>query len=281
MFRYDNTSLGFVPAAPMTDSTISSLAGIYPNSTTEWFYLYKDYQDQDALNFRKYALFFDISRQNCSATWSITQTNITLLSGRCFGNKDMSQDLLWDTNIQPFPMDVVPVLVPSVAEIDRRAEGEQMHSPWLGPAYATAIATFWWARSVHIPDWLHETYPDLFYEPRNEKIVSHRLTLHPSWLLYLVLAVQPLICFFAFVMVTILYTVPIGPGFNIISLLARIDTDSVKHLNGAGFSGKISRPLGLAVRVEENAYESRVRFVIEEDQSTSSSIKLRRGQLYG
>lgn len=141
---------------------------------------------------------------------------ITLVDGSCTGAKT-NQSYLTDT---PFPMDALPVLVHSLGQwIDNKND-----SSWFYPVYVTSVANTYWARpafmlpSANSDD--DQPNSEVHYPPKDERVVSTRVTMNVNWLLYFVLALQPALTFIMFVWALLYYEAPIGRGFGLVAILA-------------------------------------------------------------
>lgn len=148
----------------------------------------------------------------------------------------------------PFPLDALPVLVHALTpySVDRN------QSAWRLPAFVTAIATSYWARLAYmIPGQTQEGKYDseLNYPPTHEHITSTTTTLDATWLLYFLLAVQPVLTLFMFLSTRLFYSLPIGKGFGLVAVLSGIDKKCLDSLSGAGLSGNLQKPVSLNISV--------------------------------
>ena len=73
--------------------------------------------------------------------------------------------------------------------------------------------------------------------------------MHPSWALYVVLGVQPVLISVLFIASFVLgYFLAVdGDNFGIIALLAGVRTETLKLFEGASFSGTLKKPVGVRI----------------------------------
>ena len=255
--------------------------------------------DEGFLSFMESAQMFSIRRQGCQARWAITQSDVKLLEGHCLNESAPGQTpssrVLHDGQTSPFAFDVLPVLVHSIADYSMARPS----SPWKQVSYVVAAANTWWARSVFLNNngtfgtfserWVFRKYPETAYPPRNESIISTRPTLDAHWRLYLVLAVFPFITVLLFLPLLLLYSLPIGTGFGLVSILASIDRHSLDVIQGAGLSGELKCPIRLGISSEEvppNKREAnakpnyRIRYVLSKESRRRIKTGIERGQTY-
>jgi hypothetical protein len=90
---------------------------------------------------------------------------------------------------------------------------------------------------------------EINYPATDEVIIATTATLDASWLLYLLLAIQPVLTALMFILAAIFYAAPIGKGFGITAVLSGVNKDSLDLLSGAAFSGELERPVRLDISV--------------------------------
>ena len=80
-------------------------------------------------------------------------------------------------------------------------------------------------------------------------MLSSRQTMDPSWALYVVLGVQPVLLtlIFAASFALSYFSAVDGGNFGIIGILAGVRTETLKLFNGASFSGTLARPIGMKI----------------------------------
>ena len=116
------------------------------------------------------------------------------------------------------------------------------------PTYAVTTANSYWARGVYIID--KNDFFGYNYTSADEKIVSARQTLDAVPLLFLCLALQPVLTVAAW-LIKLAWSLPIGDGFGMIAVLAGVNRSNLDILGGAGFSGQLMRPLRLEISLDE------------------------------
>lgn len=262
--------------------------------------LTRNTSDKGFLDFMESAQMFSIRRQGCHGTWAISQSEVKLSDGHCpdksAAGHTPSSRVLHHGLTSPFALDVLPVLVNSIGVYSTIRPS----SPWKQVSYLVAAANTWWARSAYLnygeptfakPDerWVFQTFPETIYHPRNQNISSTRPTLDAHWGLYLVLAVLPFITFLLYLPLLLLYSLPVGTGFGLVSILASIDRHSLDLIQGAGLSGELKGPIRLGLSSEEvpnNKGEAnaeakhRIRYVLSEESERRIETVIERGQTY-
>jgi hypothetical protein len=243
---FNGNALGFLPGIPNDYDGAYCLTGTY-NSTLFWIGFLSNLSSPDVVAFRSAALMFNIRREICAGKWQINRTAIVLLEGSCTG-KETNQGPLSQYVHVPFPLDALPVLGHALTSYSV----ERNQSAWRLPAFVTAIATSYWARlAFMVPGQMQEGQFDseLNYPPTHEYIISTTTTLDATWLLYFLLAFQPVLTLLMFLSTKLLYSSPIGKGFGLVAVLSGIDSDCLDLLSGAGFSGELKRPVKLNISV--------------------------------
>ena len=88
-----------------------------------------------------------------------------------------------------------------------------------------------------------EGWPELRYDgPGVEETVA--TTIKPGWAIAIVLALNPVILFASLLARVLLWPhSPVGDGFGMFSLLASVEQGSLALLRGAGFSGRLRKPV--------------------------------------
>jgi hypothetical protein len=202
--------------------------------------------DTNLYNFRKYAKLFSLSRQRCHATWQISASSMKLMNGVCdsVSHMNISQDVVNSQASGPMSITASPnlphIFWPYVAE--------RPNSTWLMPTYAVTTATSYWARGVYIIG--ENNIPGYNYTSVDEKILSARQTLDAVPLLYLCLAIQPVLTIAAW-LIKLAWSLPISGEFGMIAVLAGVNRSNLDILGGAGFSGQLKRPLRLEISLDE------------------------------
>ena len=81
----------------------------------------------------------------------------------------------------------------------------------------------------------------------SDTLLSNKQTMHPSWALYVVLGVQPVLISAIFIASFVLsyFSAVDGNNFGIIAVLAGVRTETLKLFEGASFSGTLKKPVGI------------------------------------
>ena len=203
--------------------------------------------------FRYTALEYNTRRDHCQGTWLVTQSRVELTSGHCnhFSLPDSDQQIVTGSTI-----DLTEYYIPTLAEFLGTFTKERSNSSWLLPTFTTIVAGMYWSRittlqGYHSVD--HPGTPDdptLYYHV-NDSIVSTRLTMDPSWVLHLVLGIQPLLTILFFITALTFSRTPLDGGFGITAILAGVRKESLKMLQGASLSGRLSEPVRMQIAVSE------------------------------
>lgn len=224
-----------------------------PYLCDDWYAHYSNVNDSDVDAFRasNMTLLFNIYRQPCSATWNVTSSAVSLLSGNCTDVRNPNRFQNVEGNMMPVIGDALDVVGPTLWDFIP----DRPNSPWRVPSYAALAATSYWARwyaygrttAVNNPDL--GLSQDFVYNVTDEKINSTKLTLHARPWLYVVLAIQPVLTTVFLVLTMCFFSTPVDSGFGLTSILASINKDSLDSLRGAGLSGQLTRRLHLNIAV--------------------------------
>lgn len=203
--------------------------------------------------FQYTALEFNTRRDICQGTWVVTQDRVELTSGHCshFSLPDSDQQFV--TN---YPLAFAEFYMPTLADFLGPFAKQRNTSSWLLPTFTTTVAGMYWSRITSLYSYEREalygipTDPTLYY-PVTDSIVSTRVTMDPSWVLYLVLAIQPLLTILFFITALTFSHTPLDGGFGITAVLAGVRGESLKMLQGASMSGRLSEPVRMQIAVSE------------------------------
>lgn len=255
LWERPGVSVGFMPSRNNTRCFI----GVYQHSIVqEGFITFSDLRnpayESEYAAFRPYAQKFIISRRRCSGRWKLNSTSIILLGGDCDLDTPTNSSVLHAPFMIPYPYDVLPELHYVFTGFAPSGNGPKVDGVWLNATYAVTVATVWWARALYMAQNLEGTvnladYGGLYSAVR-ETIISVRPTLEARPLLYMVLAIHPAITLVAFLTAAALYHVPLGRGFGVVSILSGLDHSSSQIIRGAGFSGQLTRQVGLQITAE-------------------------------
>ena len=250
--------------------------------------------------FQQKALGFDIDRYQCNVTWEITSNSMELVEGTCDPQPlDINSQFL--KNCQTFFTQ--SYYLPLAGDCVGPFNSTRVDSPWKVPTYATIMAAMFWSKIAsqrgylavqaggylydywnfnttvfdtwqyqnmqaeallrNSQDWkFNETYP------LNHTILKQVPTLESKASLYFILAVQPLLTVVAFIGTLVMYSTPISRGFGMVSVMAGVNRESVDLISGAAFSGKLTKPTGMRIKIHEDPLSKdegqRVEYVIGE-----------------
>ena len=97
--------------------------------------------------------------------------------------------------------------------------------------------------------------------------------MHPSWALYTVLAIQPILITLIFIATFVLsyFSAVNGTNFGIISILAGVRTETLKLFEGASFSGTLQKPVSVQISeiTMKNEKEPQIEYYFYDDGSVS------------
>lgn len=222
-------------------------------------------------NFSDYAQGYDINRQLCNGTWSITRGGIELVEGSCTGVTLPSDKQLVVTKNNLF---LGVWYMSSLAEFLGPFATTRNQSSWKGPYMATGIAAMLWSRITAIdsaandgdPDVASRTFAGVTYEdagliyPVNDTVAYIRPTLRKSSLLYAVLMLQPLLIFVILGLTLTFHSLPLDKGFGLISILSGVERGSLDALAGAALSGELKRAVRLFMLPVQDGENGRVEY---------------------
>ena len=215
-----------------------------------------DTDTADFANFTLAALQFFTERRQCNGTWRIGFDEIMLQDGVCSDAGIPPQDQAVFANAT---LALSDWYFPLLAETLNTFVKGPHNSPWPVPTYVVNIASMYWSRvtalvnrSFATANGINDTGLDtqLSYH-RPDTIVSTRATMRPSFLVYLIQLVQPLICTVAILYAPFIGTAPISKGFNLTAVLAGLDSGTASKVYGASFSGVLSKPIRMRITYRE------------------------------
>lgn len=276
-------NIGYLPGVSTQDDGHSCILCHFRGDIS-WVGSITNLSSPDGVSFQSAARMFNTRRERCSGVWSINSTAVSLVNGSCDGTRT-NETILSNSNYTPFPIDTLSVLVHSLSGY---AE-ERNESSWLVPAFTTAVASAYWARFVQMLSTIMEdsTVPlsEYNYPATDELIIAATATLDASWLLYLLLAMQPILTALMFILAATFYTSPIGKGFGLAAVLSGISKESLDLLSGAALSGELERPVRLDISVANDVQSTgkssqmgHIQYRI--DGVSSKGKALRKGKVY-
>ena len=222
-------------------------------------------------NFSDYAQLYDINRQLCNGTWSITRGGTELVEGSCIGVALPSDKQLVVTNNRLL---LGVWYKSSLAEFLGPFATTRNQSIWQGPYMATAMAAMLWSRITaldgagndgdpHVASGVFAgvTYEDagLIY-PVNDTVAYIRPTLRKSSLLYAVLMLQPLLILVISGLKLTFHSMPLDNGFGLISILSGVERGSPDNSAGATLSGKLHKVVRLIMRPVQDREKGTVEY---------------------
>ncbi|KAM0802951.1 hypothetical protein BDR22DRAFT_74889 [Usnea florida] len=221
-------------------------------------------------NFSDYAQGYDINRQLCNGTWSITRGGIELVEGSCTGVALPSDKQLVVTNNTLF---LGAYYMSVLAEFLGPFATTRNQSTWKGPYMATGMAAMLWSRITDMDGAAHDgenvssgTFAGVTDEDAgliyrvNDTVAYIRPTLRKSSLLYAVLMLQPLLMFVILGLMLTFHSVPLDKGFGLISILSGVERGSLDILAGAALSGELKRAVRLVMRPVQDTKKDTVEY---------------------
>ena len=226
-------------------------------------------------NFSDYAQLYDMNRQLCNGTWSITRGGIELVDGLCTGVPLPSDKQLIITNNALY---LGVWYMSSLAEFLGPFSSTRNQSVWEGPSMATAMAAMLWSRITALDSAANEGDPHVAYHvasgmfsgvtyedagliyPVNDTVAYIRPTLRKSSLLYAVLILQPLLIFVILGLKLTMRSMPLDKGFGLISILSGVERRSLDTLAGAALSGELQKAVRLVMRPVQDREKGRVEY---------------------
>ena len=180
--------------------------------------------------FQYTALGFNTRRDLCQGTWIVTRNRVELTSGHCnhFSLPDSDQQIVTNS-----PLDLTEYYMPTLADFLGTFANKRSTSSWLLPTFTTTVAGMYWSRIISLQGYHSLDHPGTpsdptLYYPVTDSIVSTRITMDPSWFLYLVLAIQPLLTILFFITALTFSHTPLDGGFGITAILAGVRAESLK-----------------------------------------------------
>ncbi|KAF5516318.1 hypothetical protein CGCS363_v000908 [Colletotrichum siamense] len=233
---------------------------------------------------------YNIYRQQCLGTWSVSRGGFRLLEGSCDNNTlpwAKQQVIQWQHAALPtwymsVLIEMLRTFCPSPPTNDYRSN----ESDWMMPYMSVSVATMLWSASVSkqatsfdpetfnksSEGWLSSngTIPleeaGIVYpvdEDDRTIIIYNRPTLRKSPWLYLVLVIQPFLLLIFLIMIAVFYTVPLDKGFGLISILSGIERLDLDSLRGASLSGELKRPVKLSMSPTQADGKDSIKYQID------------------
>ncbi|KAL8964357.1 MAG: hypothetical protein Q9183_004508 [Haloplaca sp. 2 TL-2023] len=234
-------------------------------------------QKPDCSEFFPDAQLYDLNRQQCEGTWSITRGGFELVHASCTGTilPLEKQEVIVHNSLFPGVF-----YMSSLVEFLGVFATSRNGSHWTSPYMATGLAAMLWSRisvlntpisqnefkEYEVPDELGRLSTEdagISYAVEDTAIYI-RPTIQKSGALYFIIALQPLLIILILgLTASVFYSAPLGRGFGLISILSGIDRDSLDVLGGAALSGKLTKDVKLSIRSAENeAHEHTVEYAV-------------------
>jgi hypothetical protein len=218
-----------------------------------------------------------------------------LINGECDVNSTANSSILYGENMGVVDFDALPFAQHYFHYMVPNTGSTQMD--WLDAAYVMSVATMYWARALFMLDGgqsFTTSHYAGYYVPLDATFVSIRPTLNAKGfygLLYLVLALQPLITLAALAVTVWLHRVRLGKGFGITSVLSGYEPGKSESIVGAGLSGKLRTPVTLHVypTVPEQSGISpevgsdeiaHIKYQLSAETKARERARLQKGQVY-
>jgi hypothetical protein len=238
----------------------------------------------DDLNstFESEAVGFNLFRGQCRGKWQISASTTVLQgAGNCSEFSAVSglsslQNIITENDLEPGNFAL------------------QLLADYLGFPGKTFDMLPMWVAVVNAMIWTRinalngiglerfgERYPALAY-PTTDTITSSILILQRKWLLFLVLATQPILLIVASFATLFLYSTPVSNNFGLTALMAGLLDESRELLRGAAFSGQLERPVTVKIvtrrssRTESNVIGI-IKYVLD---GKGKNSRIKRGRYY-
>ena len=238
-------------------------------------------------DFSDYAQGYDINRQLCNGTWTITRGAIQLVEGSCTGVALPSDKQLVITNNTLF---LGVWYMASLAELVGSFATTRNQSAWEGPYMATGMAAMLWSRitvlngaaNVGDPSVASGIFSGITYEDAgliyhvNDTVAYTRPTLRKSSLLYAILILQPLLIFVILGLKMKFHSMPLDQGFGLVSILSGVERGSLDHFAGAALSGELQKAVRLVMQPVQDSEKGTVKYQAATEPPTGL---LRNGKL--
>ncbi|KAK2740213.1 hypothetical protein CKAH01_18606 [Colletotrichum kahawae] len=248
---------------------------------------------KDCPNYAPHAHLFNIYRQPCLGTWSISRGGFELLSGSCdntilpWAKQQIIQYRTLALKSWYMPSLIEMMTTFSGTNITNKYRSSQSH--WMRPYMTVSVANMLWSRlsSVELTltnapfdaetfnkssiAWRAKNGTNITHEDAgmmyavdedDQLILFNRPTLQKSFWLYLVLAIQPALLLVILGMIALFHSFPLSKGFGLISILSGIESRSLNSLGGASLSGELVRPVKLVMIPSQGSETSSIQYHI-------------------
>ncbi|KAL8769056.1 MAG: hypothetical protein Q9209_004842 [Squamulea sp. 1 TL-2023] len=236
-------------------------------------------------DFFPYAELYDINRQLCQGTWSITPGGMQLVDGSCNGTipPPARQEVIIHNSLF-----LGVWYMSSLGEILGPFATTRNNSEWTGPYMATSLAAMLWSKITALNSPISEQKgfraPEELarltaeeaglVSPVNDTAVYIRPTLRKSGLLYFILAVHPLLIIVILILTaSAFHSTPLDKGFGLISILSGIDRRSLDVLAGAALSGELAQSVKLVMRLIRDNEKGAVEYYVAVPSPSTSATQ--------
>ena len=240
-------------------------------------------------NLSTYTQLYNVNRQQCQGTWSVTRGGIQLAEGSCNGTilPIEKQGMIVNQEL------IGGFYVPSLIEVLSMFSGggtRGNQSAWFGPSMATSVAAMCWSRITGLDSPAQYNfdgfnlstgqvngtgYPWMFYPVTNQTVLYTRPTLRKTGLLYFIITLQPLLVAIVLVLIVSYHSTPLDRGFGLVSILSGVDRQSLDSLAGATLSGQLTKQVKLDIFPLQDGTDGKIEYRI----ATSSGAPVHRGKL--
>ncbi|RFU35495.1 hypothetical protein B7463_g855, partial [Scytalidium lignicola] len=236
-----------------------------------------------------YTQLYNVNRQQCKGTWSVTRGGIQLIDASCN-----------DTALPPEKQQMISSqeeiggwYYPSLIDVlgSFSGGGARTQSPWLGPSMSTSVAAMVWSRITGLDSPLQFNasqfnsstglfngagYAWMTYPVTNQTILYARPTLQKAGLLYIVIALQPLLIAVILVVTVTFHSTPLSKGFGLVTILSGVERQSLDSLAGATLSGDLIQPVKLDIFPIQDGQNGKIEYRI----AASSTVPVHRSKLF-
>jgi len=203
--------------------------------------------------------FFCVRAQH-TGVWEADSSTVMLVNV-----ENTPNDTLQDQGIMHGELDLANLYLPLLREYDPKTSSDQWTGrPVINNTYteSTIVASMLWSRQtselgVGNPIPITGVYYWVYDDVR--KLVP---TLKRSWGLLLLLLLNPLLVLCGIAGKLVLYSVPVGEGFNVVALMAAVDASSLKALRGAGLTGRLTQRVPLMFDVLQSERKGNINLVL-------------------
>jgi hypothetical protein len=213
-------------------------------------------------SFESTAQRYTLTRRPCVGVWNITSSSVTLKNAAITEDAATALTSTNQSLVQNNYLGIQAFFGPFLEEYDWHnwvnfaQEPRLPRNASMGPGLVAAIV---WARQVTFSGPERHNPGDIWnslnqYERNSADVLTQMeaRTLRRSGALIFVLAIQPFLTILTILGKWLLYSVPIGQDFGLISILGGICQSDLEMLKGSAFSGKLSSPVKIRFLVNDH-----------------------------